>query len=133
MAEDGELAFIVRLNSDESARRLFVRKWLYVGVKRGWSKGSRILFASKFDTFLGSGVIASVQPLEVLDENERTLCLKRNWSAKLLFESLARFITPVAISVTPVSLQNPITLHGSEIAGTVASKIDELAIIKIIT
>jgi hypothetical protein len=133
LAEDGELAFIFRLNSDESARRLFVRRWLYVGVKRGWSKGSRILFASRSDTFLGSGVIASVQPLEELDENERTLCVQRNWSAKLLFASLARFVTPVAISVTPVSLQNPITLHGSEIARTVACKIEELAIIKIIT
>lgn len=131
--ENGELAFIVRLNSEESARRLFVRKWLYVGVKRGWSKGSRILFASKLDAFLGSGIIAGVQPLEELDENERTLCLQRNWSAKLLFASLARFITPVAISETPVSLRNPITLHGSEIAETVASKIEELAVIKIIT
>ena len=133
MAENGKPAFIVRLNSEESARRLFVRKWLYVGVKRGWSKGSRILFAGKSDAFLGSGVIASVQPLEELDENERTLCLQRNWSAKLRFASLARFVRPVAISVTPVSLQNPITLHGLEIAETVASKIEELALIKIIT
>jgi hypothetical protein len=133
LAEDGELAFIIRLNSDESARRLFVRKWLYVGVKRGWSKGSKILIASKSDTFIGSGIIARLQPLEGLDENERTLCVQRNWSTKLLFASLARFVTPVAISVTPVSIQNPITLHGSEIAGTVASKIEELATIKIIT
>ena len=127
------LAFIVRLNSEESARRLFVRKWLYVGVKRGWSKGSRILFASKSDAFLGSGVVASVQPLQELDENERILCLQRNWSAKLRFESLARFVTPVAISATPVSAQNPITLHGFQIAETVASKIEELVTIKIIT
>ena len=131
--EDARLAFMIRLNSEESERRLFVRKWLYVGVKRGWSRGSKILLASKFDTFLGSGVVARVQSLEELGEDERALCLQKNWSSKLHFGLLARFNPPVPISATSLASQNPITLHGSELAEGAASKIEALAVIRIVT
>lgn len=104
-----------------------------MGVKRDWGGGSKILFASKFDTFLGSGVVAGVRCLEELEENERALCLQKNWSAKLHFAALARFNPPVPIKATPFASQNPITLHGSELAQSAAAKIEGLAVIKIVT
>ena len=133
MVEDTKPAFVLRLNSEESERRLFVRRWLYVGVRRGWTSGSKILLLSKFDTILGFGVVARIQTLEELQENERALCLQKNWSAKLHFAGLARFNPPLPISATPLASQNPITLHGSDLAQSAAEEIEDLAIIKIIT
>ncbi|MGI0037755.1 MAG: hypothetical protein ACRD99_05305 [Nitrososphaera sp.] len=91
------------------------------------------MFASKFDAFLGSGVVENVQQLEELDENERALCLQGNWSAKLHFATLTRFNPPVAISVTPVASQNPMIMHGSEVAESVAFIVEGLAITRIVT
>jgi hypothetical protein len=106
---------------------------LYVSVKRAWEKGSKVLFVRKADSFLGSGIVADVRQLEEMDAAERELCVERNWYARILFSKLARFHPPISIEQTPLASQNPLALHGSEISPEVASKIEELASVKIIT
>ena len=133
MTENSDRAFVLRLNTIEVERILFGRKWLYVGVSRGWGKRSKVLFVRKAESFLGSGIIGVVKPAEELEAVERELCFQKNWSSKLYFESLARFEPPVSIAATPIASQSPIGLHGTELSGDVASKIEELALVRIIT
>jgi hypothetical protein len=114
-------------------RNLFSRRWLYVGVNRGWRKGSKVLFVRKADSFVGSGIIWVVKPAEELDDSEKELCFQRNWSDKLYFATLARFAPPISITATSVASQSPITLHGSELSEEIVSEIEQLALVRIIT
>jgi hypothetical protein len=133
LAENSNRVFILRLNGDEAERILFALRWLYVGVNRDWRKGSKVLFVRKTESFLGSGVIGSVSRVEELEEAEKELCRKKNWSDKLYFTSLMRFEPPIPIKATPVSSQNPISIHGSELTEETTSKIEGLAAFRIIT
>jgi hypothetical protein len=133
LAENSDRGFIIRLNTNEAERILFARKWLYVGVSRDWSKGSRVLFVRKAESFLGSGAIGDVRSIEGLELKERELCLEKNWSYKIYFEGLARFEPPIPIKETPVASQNPMSLHGSELTEEIISKVEQQAITRIIT
>lgn len=106
---------------------------LYVGLKRDWKSGSVVLFTRRSDFILGSGVVAGVQQLDELESAERELCLQRNWSAKMHFGSLARFVPPVPIKATPLALQSPMSLHGSEISIETATNIEDLASVRVFT
>lgn len=130
---DNQLAHILRINNEEVERILFVRKMLFVGVKRAWTSASKVLFVKKANTILGSGVIGKIQQIEDMDAIERDIYLQRNWCAKIYFSELARFIPPLPIDTTPISSQSPLTLHGSEISKGLVLRIEELANIKIIT
>lgn len=112
---------------------LFVRKLLYVGLKRGWKRGSKVLFVKKSSTILGSGVIGEIQLIQDMENTEKNLCLQQNWYAKIYFSELVRFLPPLPIESTSISSQSPLTLHGSEISTELVSRIEELANIKIIT
>jgi hypothetical protein len=133
LAENSDSVVILRLGNEEAERVLFGRRWLFVGLQRGWRKGSKVLFARKSDFIFGSGLVSAVQPTDELDQTEQELSLQRNWSAKLHFATLARFNPPVPIKMTPLASQNPIGIHGSQVSQELAAKIEELATIKIIT
>ena len=130
---DNQFAHILRINNEEAERILFVRKMLFVSVKRAWTCGSKVLFVKKANTILGSGVIELIRQIEDMDLTERNLCLQRNWCAKIYFSELARFLPPVPVETTPISSRSPLTLHGSEISRELVLRIEEHANIKIIT
>ncbi|MGI0015422.1 MAG: hypothetical protein ACREBU_18550, partial [Nitrososphaera sp.] len=64
---------------------------------------------------------------------EKQFCLQNNFSAKIVFEKLARFIPPVSLQESPIAGMNPLTLHGLEISMRDAEKIEALARSKVIT
>ncbi|HKU49988.1 MAG TPA: hypothetical protein VJP79_08560 [Nitrososphaera sp.] len=130
---DSDVAFILRLGSEQVEAELFLRRRLFVGVTRTWTRGSKIFFLRKSAAFIGFGIVASIEQLEGLESHERELCLQRNWCAKLHFSSLVRFYPPEPLSGTPVATLNPMTLHGSEIGESAASRIEELATVNIYT
>ncbi len=120
------------MKSDELERQLFLRRWLYVGLTRGWARGSKVLFIKRTDS-IGSGVIGRIIPLAELDESEKKFCLENNLSAKIVFEKLARFIPPVSLQESPIAGMNPLTLHGLEISMRDASMIEAMTRSKVIT
>lgn len=118
---------MLRLASEGAEKRLFAQKLIYVGISRGWAPGSRILFSKKSDAFVGYGDVARVQDFQDLDPTEKEVCIENNWNTKITFETVARFIPPVAIAVTPAASQNLLTLHGLELSSDAAGTIEELA------
>lgn len=132
-ADEQTSCYILRIQRDELGRQLYAGKSLYVGIKRDWSRGTKILFVRKADAFIGSGAIDRIVDLDEMGEGERKLCLENNWYGKLLFAKLTRFRPAVPVQDTPAAGQNPLTLHGASIAGVDVSKIEALAPVRIIT
>ena len=126
-------AYIVRMANEEIERHLFMLRWLYVGIRRDWSAGSKILFARKTHEFIGSGIVAEVVVMEQLGEIEKELCRRNNWYAKIIFGKLTRFHPPVPVQDTPIAGKNLLLLHGLEITLDEASTIETISQSKIIT
>lgn len=98
---------------EEQERQLYVRRELYVGIRRDWSRGTKILFVKKTpagDMVIGSGVLDRVAELAEMSEEEKRRCLENNWYGKMSFSTLARFQVPV--SQTALAGQPPALLHG---------------------
>lgn len=123
--------FIIRLTNEAAEARLFTNKWLFVGLRRSWTRGSKVLFVRKIDGFLGYGIIAGIQQIEELDSQERQVWLEKNWSAKITFSRLTRFLPPVPIEDTHVAAENLLTLHGSLISSQKCSEIEDMTSAKI--
>lgn len=123
--------YILRIK-DELERQLLVGRSFYVGIKRDWSPGTRVLFVKK-DTFAGSGVIDRFIALDDLQELEKKLCLENNWYGKIVFAKLVRFVPAVPVQSTNAAGQNPLALHGSSISSPEALRIEGLAPARIIS
>jgi hypothetical protein len=123
-------SYILRISRDDNERQLYTMHSLYVGIRREWSYGTKVLFIRKFlnnDAFIGSGVIDKIVILDELTEKEKKLCIENNWYGKLLFKMVARFRPAVLIKDTPVADTNPLVLHG-----TIISTANFLAIEKLV-
>ncbi|HEX2615435.1 MAG TPA: hypothetical protein VHL10_08065, partial [Nitrososphaera sp.] len=111
-----EPGYIIRIARDDIEKQLYARRSIYVGIRRDWSRGARILFirrAGSDDVFIGSGVVDKIVVAGGLAEEERKLCLENNWYGKLAFAKLARFHPVVPIKDTPAAGENPLVLHGA--------------------
>lgn len=111
------LAYVLRVK-EEQERTLYVRRELYVGIRRDWSRRARILLVKKNasgDVVIGSAVLEKIVELGALADEEKELCLKNNWYGKMVFSTLARFLKPVAVSYTPLTGKPPALLHGLEL------------------
>ena len=98
---------------EEQERQLHVRRELYIGIRRDWARGTKILFVKKTlsgDIFIGSGILGRVVELGQMGEDEKRRCLENNWYGKLAFLTIARFTVPV--SKTALAGQPPAFLHG---------------------
>ncbi|MGI0048196.1 MAG: hypothetical protein ACREAW_01530 [Nitrososphaera sp.] len=124
--------YILRIQKDELERQLFGRRSFYVGIRRDWSRGTRVLFVKK-DAFICSGVVDRFVAADELEEPEKRLCTENNWYGKIVFESLARFVPAVPVQDTPAAGHNPLALHGATIPGSDALKIEESAPARIIS
>jgi hypothetical protein len=125
-------SYILRIQKDELERQLFGRRSFYVGIRRDWSRGTRVLFVKK-DAFAGSGVVDQFVAMDALEEPERKLCLENNWYGKIVFEKLARFVPAVPVQDTSAAGQNPLALHGASISDSEALQIEESASARIIS
>jgi hypothetical protein len=84
-----------------------------VGIRRDWSRGTKILFVKKMpagDMVMGSGVLDRVTELAGMGEEEKRRCLENNWYGRMSFSTIARFHVPV--SQTALAGQPPALLHG---------------------
>lgn len=140
-------SFALRVREGSQERSMFAKKELHVGIRRGWSAGSRILFVAKrapataaggdlvVAVVVGAGTLAQVIELgDLADEEEKKLCLQNNWYGKLVFSSLTRFLPAVPVSqVASLAAAPPALLHGLEIEGDAATAVDALARAKIVT
>lgn len=124
-------AYILRIARPEAEAQLFMRRWLYVGVRRDWSRGTKILFARKADSFIASGAIGKVAALDELDPAEKELCIQNNWFAKMFFEKLTRFYPEVRVRETILANINPVTLHGSQASVDDVAEIEARALCRI--
>jgi hypothetical protein len=98
---------------EEQERQLYVRRELYIGIRRDWARGTKILFVKKTlygDIFIGSGILGSVVEFAQMSEDEKRRCLENNWYGKLAFSTIARFT--VSVSETALAGQPPAFLHG---------------------
>jgi hypothetical protein len=131
----GEI-YILRIPRDDAERQLYARDSLYVGIRREWSYGTKVLFVRKVgndDAFIGSGIIDKIIMLGELTEEEKKLCLENNWYCKLLFGMVARFHPSVPVKDTPAAGENSLVLHGAIVSTTNFSKIEKLARAKIMS
>jgi hypothetical protein len=131
----GVPAYIVRVK-EEQERQLYFRHELYVGIRRDWAEGSKILFAKKAaagEAFAGSGVFEKIVEADAMGEDERSRCIANNWYGRIVFTRLARFLPPVPLRDTPVAGRPVVLLHGLEITDDEAARIENLAASRIIT
>ena len=116
--------FFLRVKDE---RDLYVRRELYVGIRRDWARGTKILFVVKKalagDVIIGSGTLDRIVELAQTndtDDDEKRRCLENNWYGKLAFSMLARFQVPVPVSETALAGQPPALLHGLAVADVAA-------------
>ncbi|MFB0523314.1 MAG: hypothetical protein ACETV1_06100 [Candidatus Bathyarchaeia archaeon] len=97
--------YILRISRDEWVRQVFSLKRYYAGVRRRWEPELTIFFARKAekgDSFLGCGVIKSVQKAKELSGRERAECEKWGWRHVLHFKNLVKFEPPLPIKETAI-------------------------------
>ena len=83
--------YIVRLSQDQMERQLFLRRELFVGIRRDWTPGSKTIFVKRLernkddynDQFIGSGLIQHFIDPNGLTEAEKQKCAENNWYGKI--------------------------------------------------
>ncbi len=131
LSDDSSDAYILRITRREVEAQLFMQRSLFVGVRRNWSRGSKILFAKRSDAFIASGVVGRIDTPEELDPDEKELCVRNNWYAKIVFERLTMFHPEVPIKDTPFAVLSPIALHGSPVMVDDVVKVEATALCRI--
>ena len=129
------LAYALRVK-EEQERMLYARRELYVGIRRDWSRGARILLVKKGasgDFVIASGVFEKIVELAAMDAGERQLCLENNWYGRMVFFTLARFLKPVEVSKTGLAGKPPALLNGLALPDDEAVAIEGAAGSRIIT
>lgn len=126
------LGYILRIQRDELERQLFSRRVFYVNISRDWSRGTTILFVKK-DVFIGSGTIDLFVTTDEMDVPNKKICMENNWYGKIIFSRLVRFVPPVMVQETPATGQNPLALHGASLSSHDMTKIEGIALGRIIS
>jgi len=132
LVSDEPPGYILRIQKDELERQLFSRHAFYVGIRRDWSRGTRVLFVKK-DAFISSGVIGTFVGMDELQEPEKKLCIENNWYGKIVFAKTVRFLPAVPVHDTPVVGQNLLALHGADISSYEVLRIERSVSARIIS
>ncbi|MDQ3847691.1 MAG: hypothetical protein M3261_01900 [Thermoproteota archaeon] len=119
-------SYILRIQRDEIERQLYSLRVLYVSIKRDWLFSTKLLFLRK-TAFIGSGIIHRFVPLGELREEEKKICLEKNYYGKIEFAILVRFYPSVALEGTSVAGRNILGLHGASMPYSDAVQIERLA------
>jgi hypothetical protein len=121
------------LRVKDQERRLYARRELYVGIRRDWTRGSKLFFVSKADALIGSGTLEKIVELGEMDDQERQLCLQNNWYGRMVFERVERFLPPLPARDTYLADTKPALLHGLEITEAQADDIERLVSSRIVS
>lgn len=125
--------YVLRIYRDDlEERRLLGRRVFYVGVRRDWTRGTKVLFVKK-DMFISSGVIGGFAGTDEMEEPEKKMCLENNWYGRIALASLARFVPSVPVQGTPAAGLNPLALHGATMPGSDVLQIEKSAAARIIS
>lgn len=129
------LAFTVRVK-EEQEHALYVRRELYIGIRRDWPRGTKTLFVKKDasgDFIIGSAALEKIVELDAMDSDEKQFCIENNWYGRMVFAMLARFLTPLPVSETTLAGRPPALLHGLAVPDGEASAIEDVAGSRLIT
>ncbi len=128
--------YILRIK-DEQEHLLYARQSLYVGIRRNWSVGSKILLVKKSPNgdyiIIGLATLEKVVELDALSKTEKKLCTENNWYGKMVFAILETFLPAIPIAKTPLAEKPHALLHGLAITRDELSTIANSAESKIIT
>lgn len=115
---EGPPSFALRIREGQE-RQLRVRRDLYVGIRRDWSRGSKIVLVKKGpsgDSVIGIGTVESIAELGGMGDAEKKLCVENNWYGKMIFSQVARLHPPVPVSATELAGVQPALLHGHTVS-----------------
>lgn len=107
-------SFVLRIR-DSQERQLRVNRTLYVGIRRDWSFGSKIMLVKKGpsgDLVAAIGTVGRIIEADKMDNDEKKQCMENNWYGKIVFSQVARLYPPVPISATELASIQPALLHG---------------------
>jgi hypothetical protein len=83
MVDSEAASYILRIQRDELESQLYGQRILYVSIKRDWLPSTKLLFVKKA-AFIGSGIIDRFVSLGELREDEKKVCLEKNWRGFIL-------------------------------------------------
>jgi hypothetical protein len=132
-------SYIIRIALDRFENQIYGIRTYYVGLRRDWSKGSKLIFVKKSrhtdDGFIGSGIIDKTFELNELNDAEKKYCIENNWYKKIVFGKLVKFYPQVLVKDTSIWWwsEKGALLHGAQIADSDISKIERLVTTRIIT
>jgi hypothetical protein len=130
--------YIVKISKPASASQIFWKRVYYAKLTRNWIKGSKLVFITKTtdskDVFIGLGKIKTSYELQVLDSDERKICIQNNFHSKIIFDTMARFVPAVATRdvgfISHYKMEGPL-LDGAYLSDSEISNIEGLAKIMI--
>lgn len=140
-------SFIIRITR-AIANQIYANRTYYVGNERDWSGSSKIIFLVKYspdqieisssehsDAFVGFGIIEKSLELSHLNVVEKTICIQNNYTKKILFGKLVRFVheIPLKGSFSRWMENTGPILHGTQISNSEISKIENRATVMLIT
>jgi hypothetical protein len=129
-------AYILRVKDDQE-HLLYARQSLYVGIRRNWSTGSKILLIKRSSQgdyiIIGSATLENIVELDALSKAERKLCIENNWYGKMIFVMLGRFLPAIPIAKTLLAGKPHALLHGLALTCDELSAIENSAESRIIT
>ena len=131
--------FIVKISRTELLNQIYWNRVYFSKLRRNWTEGSKIIFVTKTmdseEAFAGLGKIEMVYELSALDIDERKVYVKNNYSSKIVFGTMVRFLPTILTHSTKLpSLRKseyPI-LDGLNISDSEVSMIEDIAKISII-
>jgi hypothetical protein len=139
--------FIIRITR-VVANQIYANRMCYVGIERDWSEGSNKIFLIKYspdqivtssnelsDVFIGFGIIEKALEPSHLNFVEKTIWVQNNYSKKIFFGKLVRFVheVPLKGSLGRWMENTGPTLHGTQISNSEISKIENRAAVILIT
>jgi hypothetical protein len=138
---------IIRITRAD-ANQIYTNRVCYVGIERDWAAGSKIIFLIKYshdqivtssselgDVFIGFGIIEKALEPSHLNVVEKTIWVQNNYSMKIFFGKLVRFIHEVPLKGSFrrwIENTGPM-LHGAQISNPEISKIENHAAVMLIT
>lgn len=123
--------YILRISTDDWLEQVSELKKYFTGVIRHWNKGTTILFAKKVDvdSFVGYGVVDTVQFLWEMTPEEEAYCRENGWKQALTFQPFHLFEKALPIKESPLKgdRRKGAFLHGAKISAPIVDDVIDKA------
>jgi hypothetical protein len=100
---DNAFGFALRIAREEVERKLFIDRIFYIGIKRNWHRGSKVIFVKRSlsgDSFVGSAVVERFVLTNHMSDTEQRLCTTNNWYGKIVFRIVTKFLPAVSVEAS---------------------------------